>query len=96
MAEQELPMNENKRKPMSQWARELAAASRKSMRICALEYRRCRARGWQAESDRWLIFARYHRAASVEWLTGESAISPQLARAADQMIKELAATYPED
>jgi len=81
---------------MSQWVRELAVASRKSMRACALEHRRCRARGWKAESDKWLIFALYYRAASVEWLTGESAISSQLARAADQMIKELGAPYPQD
>jgi len=96
MAEQKLSMKKSKQRPIAEWAQELAAASRRSMRTCALEWRRSRARGWQVESDRWLIFALYYRAASQEWLTGKPAMSAQLARAVDQMVRKLAEGLSED
>ena len=67
----------------------LSRTSRESMRVCAMEYRRALARCEQSNAKRWLAFASFHRAAAQECTTGKR-IDPELIRAVDTFIRQLA------
>ena len=76
---------------MSQSMRGLAVASRKSTRMCALQFRGCRERGWHELAERWLTFALYHRVTSEQWVSGETVLPPELERKVNWIILDMAA-----